>query len=196
VVLHADSHADRIFDGLTSGAGLAAVIVSGVAGAATLLFVVRSRFELARQSAALAVAAVIAGWAFAQRPDLLPGLPVQEGAAGDATIVAILVSTALGAVILVPSLAFLFGLVLRGRFDEEQPSVDGAEPAPVPGAGPRRALPAAVGLLVVGLPLALLGEGVVLGIGFAALAAFVAVGAIALLDPARLSGEEGRGPAR
>src|SRR4051794_33850260 len=46
IVLRSDAR--RIFDGLTSGAGLAAVIVSGLAGAATLAFVARGRFEAAR----------------------------------------------------------------------------------------------------------------------------------------------------
>ena len=50
------------------------MIVSALAGVATLALVAaRGRYELARYSAALAVAAVIAGWALAQRPVLLPG---------------------------------------------------------------------------------------------------------------------------
>jgi cytochrome d ubiquinol oxidase subunit II len=109
--------ASAIWDGLTDGAGLAAVLVSIAGGAATLALVWRRRFEPARATAALAVAAIIAGWGIAQSPTLLPGLSVEEAAAGRATLVALLVSIALGAVLLVPSLALLFGLVLRGRFD-------------------------------------------------------------------------------
>jgi cytochrome d ubiquinol oxidase subunit II len=93
------------------------VPVSIAGGAATLALVWRHRFEPARATAALAVAAIIAGWGIAQSPTLLPGLSVEEAAAGRATLVALLVSIALGAVLLVPSLALLFGLVLRGRFD-------------------------------------------------------------------------------
>src|SRR5439155_13939830 len=59
-IVHDDAR--KIWDGLTSGAGLAAVIVSGVAGVATMLLVLRSRYELARVTAALAVAAIVAGW--------------------------------------------------------------------------------------------------------------------------------------
>jgi cytochrome d ubiquinol oxidase subunit II len=114
-----NSDAERIFDGLTSGAGLAAAIVSALAGAATMVFVARRRFELARQSAAVAVAAIVAGWAFAQKPYLLPGLKVQDAAAGHDTLVAVLVSSALGTVILAPSLGLLFGLKLRGLFDAQ-----------------------------------------------------------------------------
>ena len=115
-MLHGD--AERIYDGLTSGAGLVALLASVAAGAATMLFVVRRRLEPARWSAAVAVGTIVAGWALAQRPQLLPGLTVEQAAAGDATIVALLVSIAIGAVILIPSLVLLFGLVLGGRFDE------------------------------------------------------------------------------
>jgi cytochrome d ubiquinol oxidase subunit II len=118
IVVHGD--AEEIWDGLTHGLGLACVIVSGAAGLATLALVWRGRFEAARASAAASVAAIIAGWAFAQRPDILPGLTVEEAAAGRSTLVSLLVATALGAVVLVPSLAYLFGLVLRGRFDAEE----------------------------------------------------------------------------
>ena len=57
VVIHHDAR--HIYHGLTTGYGLAAVIVSASAGVATLALVWLSRFELARLSAALAVAAVL-----------------------------------------------------------------------------------------------------------------------------------------
>jgi cytochrome d ubiquinol oxidase subunit II len=183
-----------LFDDLTTGGALAAVLVSGAAGLATILLVSARRYEPARFSGALAVAAVVAGWGLAQRPDLLPGLTVKQAAADHATLVALLISLAVGAVILVPALALLFGLVLRGRFDEGG-DVRSAEPAAAPPPSTRRVLPAALALLAVGLPLALLGDGLLLGIGFVALAGFVVVGVFALLDPALLSGEERRGPA-
>ena len=112
------SDAERIYDGLTSGSGLLALLASVAAGAATMLFVLRRRLEPARWSAAVAVGTIVAGWALAQRPQLLPGLTIEQAAAGDATLVALLVSIAIGSVILVPSLALLFAMVLRGRFDE------------------------------------------------------------------------------
>jgi cytochrome bd ubiquinol oxidase subunit II len=169
------SDADRIYDGLTSGWGLTAVLASVAAGAATLLLVARRRLEPARWSAAVAVAAVVAGWALAQQPQLLPGLTVEQAAAGDATMVALLLSLAVGAVILIPSLALLFGLVLRGRFDErpeELGSLARSRREPVapgrPTATPRS--PAGVAAVVcaaLGVPLTLLssaGAGLALGI--------------------------------
>ena len=102
---------------LSSGLGLAMVVVSVLAGVVTMVLVWLGRFGLARASAALAVAAVIAGWAAAQEPQVLPGLTVQQAAAGRETLIATIVGVAAGAVVLVPSLAVLYSLVLRGRLD-------------------------------------------------------------------------------
>jgi cytochrome bd-type quinol oxidase subunit 1 len=66
---------------LIAGPGLPAVIVSGAAGVSALGLVFRRRFQLARFAAALAVAAIVAGWALAQQPELLPGLTVDQAAA-------------------------------------------------------------------------------------------------------------------
>jgi cytochrome d ubiquinol oxidase subunit II len=93
------------------------VIVSALAGVVTMVLVWFERFGPARASAALAVAAVIAGWAAAQEPQVLPGLTVAAAAAGRSTLIATIVGVAAGAVVLVPSLAVLYSLVLRGRLD-------------------------------------------------------------------------------
>jgi cytochrome d ubiquinol oxidase subunit II len=111
------AEAPALWHGLSSGLGLALVIVSALAGVVTMALVWLDRFGLARASAALAVAAVIAGWAAAQEPQVLPGLTVTQAAAGRATLVATIVAVGVGAVILVPSLALLYSLVLRGRLD-------------------------------------------------------------------------------
>jgi cytochrome d ubiquinol oxidase subunit II len=119
----ANSDAPELYDGLTSGAGLACVIGSAVAGLATLALEWRERFEIARYSAAAAVAAIVAGWAFAQEPYLLPpDLTVREAAAPDTTLTALLVAAALGMALLVPALVWLFRLALSGRLAyEEEP---------------------------------------------------------------------------
>ena len=106
-----NSEAPDLYDGLTSGAGLACVIGSAVAGVATLALEWRERFEIARYSAAAAVAAIVAGWAFAQQPYLLPPeLTVREAAAPDATLTALLIAATLGMALLIPALAWLFRL--------------------------------------------------------------------------------------
>lgn len=158
VVLRADARA--LFDELTAGGALAAVLLSAAAGGATLALVRRRRYEAARYSAALAVAAVIAGWAVAQAPTFLPGLTVEQAAAGDATLIAVLVAVLGGAVVLFPSLALLFTLTLRGQLGGgHDGDGDAAAPARRP-LGPTRAallarvagalLVVTVGFLVVG----------------------------------------------
>jgi cytochrome d ubiquinol oxidase subunit II len=109
--------ASSLFEGLTERGGLAALLASGAAGVATLALVARSRFEPARYTAAVAVAAIVAGWGVAQSPTFLPGLTVEEAAAESSTLVALLVGLGVGALVLVPSLYVLFRLVLSGRFD-------------------------------------------------------------------------------
>jgi cytochrome bd ubiquinol oxidase subunit II len=177
-----------LFDDLTSGAGLAAVLVSAVAGLATLALVRAGRYEPARYSGALAVAAIIAGWGIAQSPELLPGLTIEEAAAGRSTLWALLISIAAGLVILVPSLALLYGLVLRGRFDPSAPTRQEAPRPRAPSA--RRSLAvAAVALLVVGVALLLVGEGAAVAVGVVALVGYVIFGAVELLRPDMLEGD-------
>jgi cytochrome d ubiquinol oxidase subunit II len=109
-----------LYDGLTSGAGLACVIISAVAGVATLALEWRSRFEPARYTVAAAVGAIVAGFALAQRPYFLPpDLTVEEAAASDATLAALLACAAAGLCLLVPALVWLFRLQLSGRLDSE-----------------------------------------------------------------------------
>jgi cytochrome d ubiquinol oxidase subunit II len=115
--------ASRILHRLTAGAGLAGLVISLVSGVATLALVWRRRYELARYGAAVAVAAIIAGWALAQSPLFLPGLTIEAAAAPRATLIAVTVAVLGGAVILFPSLALLFRLVLSGRLVEGADSI-------------------------------------------------------------------------
>jgi cytochrome d ubiquinol oxidase subunit II len=174
--------AEELWAGLTSGAGLAAVLVSVAGGVGTLALVWAGRFEPARYTAAAAVAAIVAGWGFSQSPELLPGLTVEEAAAGRATLWGLVISIALGTLVLAPALALLFGLTLRGRFDaaEVEPEVGRVEPAPAGGGLPRIAI-VALGCLAVGSLLLLVFESPwpnVLGGLF--LVAFVGTGFVAL----------------
>src|SRR5436305_7456793 len=77
-VLHADAR--PLFHELIAGDALPVLVASVLAGAGTLALVAARRFEEARFSAALAVAAVVAGWAVGQWPVILPGLSVQQAA--------------------------------------------------------------------------------------------------------------------
>jgi cytochrome bd ubiquinol oxidase subunit II len=113
-VLRSDAH--LVYHRLVEGRGLIGLLASIAAGSATLALVWRKRYAASRYTAALAVAAIIAGWALAQSPVLLEGLTVQEAAAGRNTLVAVVVAVLAGAAILFPSLALLFRLVLGGAF--------------------------------------------------------------------------------
>ncbi|TML45444.1 MAG: hypothetical protein E6G19_04415 [Actinobacteria bacterium] len=99
-MLHSD--AQPLYHHLVEGRGPIGLIASIVAGCATLALVWWKRYEASRYTAALAVAAIIAGWALAQSPVFLEGLTVRDAAAGRDTLVAVTVSVLAGAVILFP----------------------------------------------------------------------------------------------
>jgi cytochrome bd ubiquinol oxidase subunit II len=114
-----------LYDGLTSGGGLALVIVSGLAGVATMALVWGERYGLARVTSAGAVAAIVVGWMLAQKPYILPpDLTLDEAKASHATLAAVVIGVAAGMVILAPSLWFLYRLVLQGRLDQEYEPLD------------------------------------------------------------------------
>ena len=76
-------------------------------------------------TAAVAVAAIIVGWVLAQSPYMLPAeLTLEEAAASNATLSAVVIAVAAGMVILVPSLWWLYRLVLQGRLDQEYEPLD------------------------------------------------------------------------
>jgi cytochrome d ubiquinol oxidase subunit II len=181
-ILLVRSNARAVYDELVSGRALPAVIVSALAGLATLALVYRRRFEAARYSAALAVAAVVAGWALAQWPTILPGLDVRHAAAPHETLVAVVAAVLGGGAIVFPLLALLFRLTLAGRFDHGRP----AQAAP-----PTRAREEGRPALLVRLAVACLIVGFVLltianaawahAVGVTALFAFVVAGFLALV---------------
>jgi cytochrome d ubiquinol oxidase subunit II len=181
-VLHSDAR--RLYDGLVGGDGLPALIVSALAGAATLALVWRRRYELARVGASAAVAAVVAGWALAQQPVVLPGLTVSQAAAPRETLVAAIIAVVAGAVVLFPSLGLLFSLVLRGRFDQGQPA---ERPAVRGGDVMRASRPGLLGRSAVACLLAGVGflnvaeAGWAHAIGVTAFVAFVVLGFLALV---------------
>jgi cytochrome d ubiquinol oxidase subunit II len=116
LVLRAD--APRLFDGLTHR-GLPLMVVSALAGVASIVLLVRRRYGWARITAGLAVTTVLWGWAAAQYPYILPpSLTITEAAAGRATQTTMLVSLLIGSVLLVPALVFLYTLFQRTHRDQ------------------------------------------------------------------------------
>jgi cytochrome d ubiquinol oxidase subunit II len=118
-VLRAD--APLLFEGLT-GRAAPVVVLSVVAGLAALVLLALRRYVAARATSALAVTAILVGWAVAQYPYLLlPELTIEEAAAGRPTLVAVLVALVVGAVVLIPALLYLYVLFQRGPLPASAP---------------------------------------------------------------------------
>jgi cytochrome bd ubiquinol oxidase subunit II len=112
-VLHADAPA--LFSGLTDR-GRPLVVASALAGLYSLGCVWRRRFVAARLAAATAVTAVLWGWAAGQYPYILEGeMTIRQAAADPASLRAVLVSLAIGALLVVPALVALNAFAQRGR---------------------------------------------------------------------------------
>lgn len=87
------------------------IVLSALAGTATLLLILRRRYAVARFTAVGAVAAVVLGWGVAQYPWILVDqVTISAGAGAPATLAGLLVVVGLAAVIVVPALAYLFRL--------------------------------------------------------------------------------------
>jgi cytochrome d ubiquinol oxidase subunit II len=116
-VLH--TAAARVFSILTAGRALPLVVLSVLAGAAVLVLLALDRTRLTRPLAALAVTAVIWGWALAQYPLLLPPrLTVHDAAAPAGAGVAELVVVGIIVVLVGPSFVLLYSLAQRGTLSE------------------------------------------------------------------------------
>jgi cytochrome d ubiquinol oxidase subunit II len=176
------SDARWIFDRLVDTPAVLSVGLSVLAGAATLVLVARWRLDAARVSAAVAVAAVVGGWALAQNPILLPGLTVREAAAPDNVLVLLVVAILAGGLILFPSLGLLFRLVLRGSFSAAPHVARAASPPrPVRGLPPLPATRLAAACFAVGAAFLAIGETTWAHIiGVALLGAFIVLGLSAL----------------
>jgi cytochrome bd ubiquinol oxidase subunit II len=197
IVVHSDAH--FLFGPLTSGSGLPALVVSGVAGVGTFALVLARRYEPARYTAALAVAAIIAGWALAQQPVLLRGLTIRQAAAPHDTLVLVVIVVLAGGAILFPSLALLFRLVLGGRLGHGAAGAGAGDPVDVGGrvlaaaaVGPGLAARAAVASLVAGFGLLTLADAKwTHALGVVALLAFIVLG-FAAIRPGELAATDER----
>jgi cytochrome bd ubiquinol oxidase subunit II len=133
VQLH--TSAPAVFTELTTGRGLALVVISVLAGLAVLVALTLGIMRPVRPLAVLAVAAVVWGWAISQYPYLLPpGLTIAAGAVPRAAQVTELVVVGIIVILVVPSFALLFRLAQSGRLAEaeEHHRVQGGGP---PGSG-------------------------------------------------------------
>ncbi len=105
------------FDALLGPTARIAILVALVLGIAVMLLIVRRNATLARIAAGAEVVAVLAGWFGAQMPSLVPTRwTLESAAAPPATLTAFLIAAACGAVVLIPSLLYLFAIFkIRSR---------------------------------------------------------------------------------
>jgi cytochrome d ubiquinol oxidase subunit II len=114
VVIRLD--APGLYHGFTHRA-LTLSLLSGLAATASLGLLWQRRYRMARHSAAVAVAAVLWGWGVAQWPYVLPmRLTVGGASAATPTLVGVVVTASVGAILLAPALVLLFTLKGRGTF--------------------------------------------------------------------------------
>ncbi|MFS0887101.1 cytochrome d ubiquinol oxidase subunit II [Aeromicrobium sp. 179-A 4D2 NHS] len=116
--------APTLWEGLT-GRALPLMIVSALAGAATLWLLWTRRYAVARVTAVVAVGAVITGWGVGQYPWMLVDeVTISEAAGATATLWALVVAALLAAIIVLPALGYLFWLTQTQAWTRED------EPAP------------------------------------------------------------------
>ena len=115
-VLHQD--APRLFGRLT-GVALPVILASAALGLASLVLLAVRRYVAVRVTAALAVTAVLWGWAVGQYPMLLgTHLDIGEAAAPEAVLRPLIAVLAGGTALLVPSLLLLYGMFQSEPGDE------------------------------------------------------------------------------
>ncbi len=122
ILLHAS--APFVFHRLL-GDALPLVALSIAAGLCALVLVVLRRLVLVRITAAVAVAAVVGGWGWAQYPWLLPQtLSLAAGSAPTSALHAELAVVVLAGVLVVPSFVYLYWLQQHGRLADTAPSAN------------------------------------------------------------------------
>ena len=117
----ASSHAVRLGWGLTREPwALPLQLLTGVAALTAIGALWTRRWALARIAAAAQASLILWGWALAQYPYLVPPThAIRDAAAPRETLELLLVALAAGAVILVPSLVYLFRTFAEVREDAE-----------------------------------------------------------------------------
>jgi cytochrome bd ubiquinol oxidase subunit II len=106
-------NAPALFDELTTGRARPLLALSVLSGFVSLILLARRSYLAVRVTAAVAVAALLWGWGLAQYPHLLPGMTAPQAAAVDSVLSASLISLGAGALVLIPSMWWLFSLCQR-----------------------------------------------------------------------------------
>lgn len=124
-VLAAD--APELFDGLTSVRGIPLLVASAAGGGAAVWLLYQRRFAPARIAAVVATAAILWGWGAGQYPYLIePDIRVDDYAASTPVLAALLGAFLLAGLLVMPALAYLFGLTERGVLGETKGKSEGS----------------------------------------------------------------------
>jgi cytochrome d ubiquinol oxidase subunit II len=111
VLLTSKEGAPEMFHGLTRWWALLLLASTSFFAWAALVALWRRRFALARLAAIGQVTLILVGWSVAQYPDLVtPDVTVVNAHAPERTLHLLVLALGIGAVVLLPSLAFLFHL--------------------------------------------------------------------------------------
>jgi len=103
--------APEMFQGLTRWWAPWLLVATGVFALTALAALWRRQFVLARMAAIGQVSLILVGWSRAQYPALItPDVTVAQAHAGEATLRLLIWALGIGALLLLPSLAFLFHL--------------------------------------------------------------------------------------
>lgn len=117
-ILPLEHGAPQLFDRLT-GRALPVVVLSGVGGLGAMWSLWRRRHRVARVFAVLAVVAIVTGWGAAQYPFVLSGAAtIDEVAAADATLWALVITFGIAGVTVVPALIYLLRLTQTPAWTE------------------------------------------------------------------------------
>jgi cytochrome d ubiquinol oxidase subunit II len=118
LVTHQDAR--RLYDGLTSGWGLAFALLAAAGIVATGVLADRKVLHGTRVIPTAALACLVLGWGLAQRPYALPTTLTIDQAAGDPTTMRWLVGVTIVAVLLIgPALALLYRLDTTERLSAD-----------------------------------------------------------------------------
>jgi cytochrome d ubiquinol oxidase subunit II len=110
------SDAPSLYGELVHGRAAVLTALSAVSGVASLALLAVRRYIAVRVTAALTVTAVLWAWGAGQYPLLLPpGTSVTQAQASAEVLTAVLATLSVGAVLLVPSLLWLYMLFQRDR---------------------------------------------------------------------------------
>ncbi len=119
--------AETLADGLL-GRGLPFILASAAAGITTMWLLWQFRLREARVAAAIAVAAVVAGWGVGQYPwVLVDEIEIDEAAGAQATLVGTLIAGGVAIAMIAPALIYLYTLADSNQVGV-QPSPTNSKP--------------------------------------------------------------------